>query len=118
MTITRSLQLLLLSSGYEVTVCANADEALAVFWARPQEIDAVLTDLRMPGMSGGELARRLLAQRPDLPVAVMSGYLGDWTEEKLLALGVQRVVPKPLPADELRRVVAELMGAARRSRKQ
>jgi PAS domain S-box-containing protein len=113
-TITGSLQPLLQAAGYAVTVCANAHEALAAFWAEPQGFDAVLTDLRMPGMSGAELAERLRAHRPDLPVAVMSGYLGEWSEEKLRGIGVRQILTKPLTADEVRAAVAALLAGAPR----
>lgn len=57
--------------GYDVTVAANGREALKLFLSR--KVDAVVTDLEMPGMTGTELASRLKRLRPELPVVLVSG---------------------------------------------
>jgi CheY-like chemotaxis protein len=62
---------LLGSYGYEVTVAANGRQALKLFLSR--QVDAVLTDFEMPGMTGTELAARLKRLRPGLPVLLLSG---------------------------------------------
>jgi len=59
------------SLGYEVTVAANGEQALAEL--RSRRVDAVLTDLRMPGMDGHQLALRLKQTHPQLPVILLSG---------------------------------------------
>jgi CheY-like chemotaxis protein len=59
------------SLGYEVTVAADGEQALAEL--RKRQFDAVLTDFRMPGMNGHQLALRLKQARPDLPVMLLSG---------------------------------------------
>jgi CheY-like chemotaxis protein len=55
-------------------VCISADGAVALQVAAQREFDALLTDLRMPNVDGVTLIRRLRADRPNLPVVVMSGY--------------------------------------------
>jgi CheY-like chemotaxis protein len=62
--------------GYKVLVAANADEALRAVAEHP-EIDLVLTDVVMPGWSGLELSRRILDERPDMRLVLMSGYADD-----------------------------------------
>jgi CheY-like chemotaxis protein len=62
---------LLGSYGYEVTVAANGRQALKLFLSR--KVDAVLTDLEMPEMTGTELAARLKRLCPELPVLLISG---------------------------------------------
>ena len=62
---------LLGSYGYDVTVAASAKQALKIFLSR--KVDAVLTDLEMPEMTGAELAVRLKKMRPELPVLLVSG---------------------------------------------
>jgi len=70
---------LLGSYGYDVTVAANGRQALKLFLSR--KIDAVLTDLEMPEMTGAELAARLKRLRPELPVVLVSGS-GDLSEAR------------------------------------
>jgi CheY-like chemotaxis protein len=60
--------------GYRVRDIASPLEAERVFSDDPQAVDLLLTDIVMPGMSGTQLASRLRAIRPDLPVLFMSGY--------------------------------------------
>ncbi len=62
---------LLASHGFEVTVAASGSQALKLFLSR--QVDAVVTDLEMPGMNGVELASRLKKLRPGLPVLLVSG---------------------------------------------
>ena len=62
---------LLGSHGFDITVAASGRQALKLFLSR--HIDAVVTDLEMPGMTGVELAARLKKLRPELPVLLVSG---------------------------------------------
>jgi PAS domain S-box-containing protein len=58
--------------GYEVVEAESGEEALALVDARAP--DLVITDHLMPGLSGTDLARILAAERPELPVLIVSGY--------------------------------------------
>ncbi len=61
--------------GYRVVATSSAAEAMALFAERADEIDLLLSDVVMPGgMNGYELADRLRAERPDLPVLMTSGF--------------------------------------------
>ncbi|HYD30355.1 MAG TPA: response regulator [Azospirillaceae bacterium] len=70
-----AIQQYLTFKGFRVTVARDGMEALSLFEADPA--DAVVTDLRMPRLDGARLIRRLREARPDLPVLVMTGYLGS-----------------------------------------
>src|SRR5439155_19510691 len=74
---------LLQRQGYQVLLAADALEALRLF-EQNSSIDVLLTDVVMPGASGPELTRRLVAQRPGLKVIYMSGH----TEEAVIQHGV------------------------------
>lgn len=63
--------------GYSVLGAPNGAEALRVWEQSPESVDLLLTDVVMPGMSGRELARRLISVRPGLKVLYMSGYPSD-----------------------------------------
>ena len=68
---------LLERQGYRVSGFIDAREALAAARANPGQFDLAVTDFNMPGMSGLDVARELRAIRPDLPVALASGYITD-----------------------------------------
>ncbi len=63
--------------GYVVLEAGSGPEAIAVARQHPQVIHLLLADVVMPGMSGRELARRLLAERTDLKTLYMSGYQAE-----------------------------------------
>jgi len=81
--------------GYRVTAHVSPVEALADFLARPLDFDVVLTDLTMPGMSGAELAERILKVRPDLPIVMATGYGNVMSEERARELGLRPLLLKP-----------------------
>ena len=63
--------------GYQVMTAAGGEEALSIAAAQDGEIDLLLTDVRMPEMTGPELAAKMLAQRPAMKVIYVSGYPDD-----------------------------------------
>jgi len=77
-----------------------------------KDIDAVIADEVMPGISGTQLARALRGPRPGLPVILMSGYTGPMMSERALAAGVTEILKKPLQS---RDIAAALARALRRS---
>jgi PAS domain S-box-containing protein len=97
-------------AGYEVLEASDAEEALERVAQGRVRLDLLLTDVVMPRGSGPDLARRLRANRPELPVLFASGYMdraqdvqgqvGRWTG----------FIPKPFTADELARQIRELLG--------
>jgi PAS domain S-box-containing protein len=106
-------------SGYRVMATANGEEALALFEGSTHAIDVLVTDMVMPGMGGRELAERVLAQRPDTRVVLMSGY----TEEPRIVghedtpFGVVPMfLQKPFAANALLECVAESVERVEQSR--
>jgi PAS domain S-box-containing protein len=89
-------QALLERIGYEVTVRTNSIEALATFQNDPHRFDAVITDQTMPGITGLDLARRMLRIRPDLPIILCTGYSNLVNEAQAKAWGIQGFAMKPL----------------------
>ena len=72
--VRESVRRLLLGQDYTVVEASHASEAIRIFEAAPSDIDLVLTDVTMPGMSGYDLAEHLRTVAPDLPIVFMSGY--------------------------------------------
>jgi PAS domain S-box-containing protein len=95
--------------GYRVLAARHADEALTV--ARyAGHIDLLLTDVVMPGMGGRELAERLLAIRPELPVLFMSGYTDDEVLRRGHGVPGPGLLAKPFTVDTLVARVREALG--------
>ena len=61
----------------------------------------VLTDEKLPGLSGTGLTARIKALRPDIPVIVMSGFGGDGLADRLAQAGVSELLHKPLVARDI-----------------
>ncbi|MEY2878631.1 MAG: hypothetical protein RLZZ15_1011, partial [Verrucomicrobiota bacterium] len=104
-----SLRAMLERLDYRVTVCTDPRDALAKFSAAPAAIDALITDLQMPGLSGLDLARQLLAQRPELPVFISSGFAGNLTAEKMKEAGITDFLPKPVELADLADALARAL---------
>ena len=103
---------MLLHLGYQVDVTGDSVEALALFTNAPQAFDLVITDMTMPNMTGEELAQRLLAIRPDLPIILCTGYSEKITPEKAHRLGIRDFILKPLTIDQLATKVRALLDEA------
>ena len=80
--------------GYVVITAHNAAEALERM--REEEYDLVVTDIKMPGMDGVELAEEVRARRPWTPVVIITGYGSLANEQRAHAAGVSAFVRKPL----------------------
>jgi predicted ATPase/signal transduction histidine kinase/CheY-like chemotaxis protein len=97
--------------GYEPVGFDSSLAALQAFRAEPQRFDLVLTDERMPDLTGSELAREIRQLRPEIPILLMSGYGGPQLSERAQAARVIEVLRKPL----VRRDIAEPVARALRT---
>src|SRR5215207_10131499 len=86
--------------GFTVLDAYNGDHALALLEVRP-EISIMFIDVRMPGMSGPELAAAVRQRRPDIKLVLTSGYVGEEAVPDGLPF-----VPKPWRVDQVARIVA------------
>ncbi len=87
--------------GYHVTVRKSSLEALKTFQNQPDQFDVVITDQTMPGMTGVDLARRMLQIRPDIPVILCTGYSTLISEEKAKSMGIREFALKPLSKKDI-----------------
>ncbi len=87
--------------GYKVTSKTDSEEALEEFAAQPDRFDLVITDMTMPKMTGDQLARRMMDIKPQIPVILCTGFNETISEEKALAMGIDKFVMKPIVKDEL-----------------
>jgi PAS domain S-box-containing protein len=91
--------------GYRVVTAASSDEALKRLRENPAGVDLVITDQTMPGMTGAELALEMLGIRPDLRVALMSGFSEFMGRDDALALGIREYMEKPFTLSDLASLV-------------
>jgi len=92
--VRKSIDRVLTSKGYAVITAENGEEALRKL--NEGKYDLVYTDIRMPGISGLELAEQVKARKPWTPVVIITGYGTDAAEARAKAAGVLSFVHKPL----------------------
>ena len=91
--------------GYTILVAASGAEALAIAEDPKKSIDAVITDVVMPGMNGRELVEKLVAARPGIGFLFMSGYTDDDVLRRGVLQGESEFLQKPFTPDQLARKV-------------
>jgi DNA-binding NtrC family response regulator len=93
--------------GYQVTTVASATEALGIL--KSELFDALITDIRMPDMSGLELLREVKKQDESIEVVMMTGYPTIASAVQALKEGAYDYLSKPLILDELRHLMSRMM---------
>jgi DNA-binding NtrC family response regulator len=84
--------------GWNPAYCTSSSEALQRLLSE-QEIDVVLTDLRIPGVDGFELCRQIVGSRPDVPVVVMTAFGSFENAVSAIRAGAYDFVTKPVEAE-------------------
>ena len=92
---------MLSSRAKRVIEARDGEEALELIGDELATIDLLVTDLVMPRMGGLELARRLAAERPDLPALFLSGYPDDEVDFEREPLERHRFLQKPFTERDL-----------------
>ncbi|WP_321476605.1 sigma-54 dependent transcriptional regulator [uncultured Paludibaculum sp.] len=106
-SLRRVTQLRLQQAGYEATTAADGDEALAILQRHPQ--DLVLTDLRMPGLSGLELLQRVKQDYPEIIVIVVTAFGTIESAVEAMKQGAFDYIIKPVNSDALRMILARAL---------
>lgn len=100
---------LLKRRGYRVTGFNDPHLATQALHDNPQAFDLLVTDYNMPGYCGVDLVRAALQIRPDLPVALASGYITTEIEQQARSAGAQALIHKPNDVEELCTTVDRLL---------
>jgi DNA-binding NtrC family response regulator len=95
------VEAILSADGYTVLVARSPDEAARLCRDYELAIDVLLTDVVMPGVSGPELAKGLVALRPGLRVVYMSGYAGEYLDGEGIHTDGAAMLQKPFTAASL-----------------
>ena len=103
-------RIILERAGYQILEAEDGPTALQIWARKKQGIDMLITDMVMPnGVTGRELAQRLLAERPELPVIYASGYSQELTAPDFVETECRVFLQKPYMGDQLVALVKRLM---------
>jgi DNA-binding NtrC family response regulator len=105
--IRRILEMFLTEKGFRVKVADAAPRALAMVAEEP--MDLILSDVRMPGMSGLELLRQLKQRDPEIQLVLMTAYSAVEDAVEAIKLGAADYVEKPIDFRRLERVIAAVL---------
>jgi len=110
--ITRLEKQMLERLGYHVTLRVNSVEALEAFRANPSAYDLVMTDMAMPHMTGDQLAQKLIAIKPELPVIICTGFSERIDQCKASQMGIKGFLMKPIVKSEMARMIRNVFDDA------
>jgi len=99
-------------SGHKVITAATGSKGLEL--VKQRDFDLVFLDLKMPGMDGAELFRQIKTIKPDLPVAIITGYPDSDMMAQALALSPLGVMNKPFNEADIASTVANFLRITRR----
>lgn len=105
--IGRSFSGVLSGKGYAVITARDGEEALKKI--NSEKYDIVFTDIKMPGISGIEVAKRIREKQPWLPVVIITGFGSDDNRKQAEAAGVSDFLNKPLSPEMIEKSAAEAL---------
>jgi CheY-like chemotaxis protein len=100
--------------GYHVMVEVDSAHALETFLENPGRFDLVITDQTMPGITGINLAEKMLEVRKDLPIILMTGYSEAASPEAAKSAGISELVMKPIVKREMAETIRKVLDTERR----
>ena len=110
----RVLEAILRREGYDVITAANGLEALG---GMRNDVHTVITDLKMPGLDGMSLLKRLSAEYPDVPVVMITAHGSVENAVEAVKLGAFDYLEKPFEQEQIRQVVAKAINTYALSRR-
>ena len=106
------------ANGYETSVAIDGRSALAHLERQQEMIDLLLTDVRMPGITGDQLLARTRELRPEVPVVVMTAFGSVEQAVEMVKAGAFQYLTKPFQTDELLRVLETALSESEPQREQ
>ncbi|MCF6337576.1 MAG: PAS domain S-box protein [Gammaproteobacteria bacterium] len=103
------LQAWLKRKGFEVQAYGDSHEAWNYFETHQDEVDLLITDQTMPGITGRELIQKVLTLQPRLPTVLCSGYTDQISAEQTAKLGIRHFAEKPFDHKKLLGVIEQLL---------
>jgi signal transduction histidine kinase/ActR/RegA family two-component response regulator len=111
--ITRMGRQFLEGLGYKVTIQTDSEATLELITRNPEAVDAVITDMTMPGISGDLLTAHIRAVNPTLPIILLTGFSTHMNQDKADALGIQAFLTKPLSTQQLATTLRQVLDAGK-----
>jgi len=98
------------SLGSEFVIAAAMSGEEALLEARLQKFDLLISEVRLTGMSGVELARKLRASNPDLKTILISATLDRYIRREVTDAGIETLLQKPIEITDLLNQIESLLG--------
>ncbi len=95
--------------GYTVTAFSDSLDALTMIRERSADIDILVTDQTMPGLTGIELVKQALSIKKDLPVILCTGFSNEVNQESADALGVSKFIMKPYRNVDISKAIRDVL---------
>ena len=109
-TVLTLCQRILQLGGYNVVPAPNGQEALRKLQNSPTPVDLALIDIMMPGMNGTQLAVRIKAEHPNLPIVLMTGFSLAEVQQVIGENNPYRIIWKPFKTESLLRMIENALG--------
>jgi CheY-like chemotaxis protein len=103
------LQKILLRQGYRVFAASDGASAIEFFHRHKYNIDVVLLDIGLPGVSGWQVFLQMKREQPNLRVVIATGYVETDLQNNLQSVGVSGVINKPYVPDHILKVLEGLI---------
>jgi DNA-binding NtrC family response regulator len=103
------VQALLERNGYTTKSFMDPKKAIEFFAANTKRVSLIISDIKMPGMSGTELAKKATEIKPDVPIILISAY-SELLPEAVSATNVRVFLEKPLMKTDLLQAIESLIG--------
>lgn len=106
------------AAGYETAVAIDGRAALAHIERESERFDLLITDVRMPGLTGGELLAKMREKRPESPVVVITAFGSVEQAVDMVKAGAFQYLTKPFDTDELLLIIEKALEASALQREQ
>jgi CheY-like chemotaxis protein len=103
--------------GYRVTIRTASTEAHTAFQAEPEAFDLLVTDMTMPNMTGIQLANKIRAIKPNIPVVICTGFSDQISQEKYKGYGIHDFVNKPVLGREFAKAIRNALDGTKTQKK-
>ncbi len=102
-------QKMLHNLGYDTRAFTRSDRLIEAFKRDENRVDLVITDMTMPVLTGAELARQLIALRPDIPIILCTGFSDKIDAARAREIGIREYLMKPVVLKDLARAIRKVL---------